>query len=49
MQDITVIMFKITQRIKIAIEFAEPYWLLKRKLIDEFRLVSLIFINVLQL
>jgi len=42
-------MFKITQRVKIAIEFAEPHWLLKRKLIDEFRLVSLIFINVLQL
>jgi len=42
-------MFKITQCIRIAIELAEPYWLLKRKLADEFRFVSLIFINAKQL
>jgi len=49
LQDFTVIMFKITQCIRIAIELAEPYWLLKRKLADEFHLVSLIFINAMQL
>ena len=48
LQDIAAIMLQIKKRIRIAIELAEPYWLLKRKLVDEFRSMSLIFINAMQ-